>query len=62
MNDEILVTMPLQLSSSMLRAVRSDPLTSIEDKDEMNTRIGWLLCAWDVLVEHRQASITPSPL
>lgn len=51
MTNEVMVTMPLQLSSAMLRAVRADSLTSTDDKDEMNARIGWLLCAWDVLVE-----------
>jgi hypothetical protein len=50
----VFVTMPLALTSEMLRAVRQNPLTSCDDKDEENRRIGWLLCAWDVLIEHRQ--------
>jgi hypothetical protein len=46
----VMVTMPYELPTEMLRAVRRDPLTSCEDKDEMNKRIGWLLCAWEVMV------------
>lgn len=45
------ITMPLAPTSAMLRAVRNNPLTQCDEKDEMNTRIGWLICAWDVLVE-----------
>lgn len=50
---DVLVTMPRDLTPGMLRAVRQDPLTSCDDKDEENRRIGWLLCAWDVLIEYR---------
>lgn len=50
------VTVPLVLTADMLRAVRLSPLTRTEDLDEAHRRIGWLLCAWDVLVEHRVAS------
>lgn len=46
----VYVTMPKELPTGLLKAVRQDPLTSCEDRDEMNTRIGWLLCAWDVLI------------
>lgn len=49
----VTVTMPLELTVDMLRAVRLDPMTSTVDKDEENRRIGWLLCAWDVLVAKR---------
>jgi hypothetical protein len=51
---EVFVTMPRDLTPEMLRAVRKNPLTACEDKDEENRRIGWLLCAWDVMVEYRQ--------
>ena len=50
---EVTVTMPIALTSDMLRAVRQHPTTSTEDKEEEYRRIGWLLCAWDVLTEMR---------
>jgi hypothetical protein len=55
--DEVLVIMPRDLTPDMLRAVRKNPLTSCEDKDEENRRIGWLMCAWDVLVESRTSGV-----
>ncbi len=55
---EVTFQMPATLTPEMLRAVRQNPTTSTEDKDEENRRIGWLLCAWDVLVEHR---VLPGP-
>ena len=48
------VTMPLVLTSEMIRAVRDDPTTIIADRDAWHARVGWLLCAWDVLVQHRR--------
>jgi hypothetical protein len=51
--DEVVVTMPLQLTREMIQAVRDNPTTKVEDLDEWYTRLGWLICAWDVLVEHR---------
>lgn len=48
-------TLPLALTADMLRAVRLHPTTSTEDKEEEHRRMGWLLCAWDVLIEHRFA-------
>jgi hypothetical protein len=50
---EVTVTMPLALTGEMLRAVRQHPTTSTDDKEEEHRRIGWLLCAWDVLKEKR---------
>lgn len=46
-----LVTLPLDLQAWAIQAVRRHPLTSHEDPDEMHRRIGWLICAWDVIVE-----------
>lgn len=51
MMSEVTVTMPLKLNSHLLNAVRNDELTSCVDKDEINKRIGWLVCAYDVLVK-----------
>lgn len=53
---EVTVTMPLALTGDMLRAVRQHPTTSTEDKEEEHRRMGWLLCAWDVLTEMRVQS------
>jgi hypothetical protein len=56
---EVTITMPKELTGEMLRAVREHPLTKVEDRDEMNLRIGWLICAWDVLAEHRRPPPVP---
>ena len=50
----VTITMPLELTAEMLRAVRLHPTTSTEDKEEEHRRIGWLLCAWDVLAAQRE--------
>ena len=50
---EVTVQMPIMLNAELLRAVRTDPLCECEDKDEMNKRIGWLICAYDAMVDHR---------
>lgn len=52
----VTVTMPIQLTAEMLRAVRLHQTTSTGDKDEEHRRIGWLLCAWDVIVGERIAA------
>jgi hypothetical protein len=54
--DPVTVTMPLELPAAMLRAVRRHPLTSTDDQDEENRRIGWLICAWDVMVEYQRCT------
>jgi hypothetical protein len=48
---EILVSVPLQLSAQMIDALRRDPRTSVEDKETWYVRLGWLTCAWDVLLD-----------
>jgi hypothetical protein len=58
---EITVTMPISLTHEMLRAVRDDPTTSVEGRDEWHTRLGWLLCAWDVLVQYRREPFSKPP-
>jgi hypothetical protein len=60
MTDPVMVTLPLQLPPEVLRAIRTHPTTMTEDKDEEHRRIGWLLCAWDLIVEHRARGVTPS--
>ena len=49
----VTVVMPLSLTPEMLRALRQDPTTRIEDPETRYARLGWLLCAWDVLVAAR---------
>jgi hypothetical protein len=49
----VTVTLPMTLTTEILRAVRQHPTTSIDDKEEEHRRIGWLQCAWDVIVTHR---------
>lgn len=61
MTTQVMIQLPIELPAEVLRAIRNHPLTSCEDRDEMNTRIGWLLCAWDVIKEHRQFATSPTP-
>lgn len=37
------------LTPEVLRALRADPTTSIEDRDEWHRRVGWLVCVLDVI-------------
>jgi hypothetical protein len=54
---EVTVTMPLVLTPAMMRAVRDDPLCQV-DGEQWHARLGWLICAWDVLVAQR----LPAPM
>ena len=49
----VTVTMPLTLTPEMMAAVREDPTTEAEDWETWHTRLGWLICAWDVLLQAR---------
>lgn len=53
---EVKVEMPLALTPEMIKAVREHGDTSIEDKEEWYSRLGWLICAYDVLIKHRENS------
>jgi hypothetical protein len=55
---QVTVEMPLHLNSEMLTAVRNGELTRCDDPDEMHIRIGWLVCAYAVLVENRRIPST----
>jgi hypothetical protein len=47
------VSMPARLTAEDLDVVRADPLCILDDQDEMNSRIGWLICAYDAIVSAR---------
>ena len=49
----VTVNMPLALTPEMVAAVREDPSTKAEDWDTWHARLGWLICAWDVLLQAR---------
>lgn len=49
----VVVCMPLQLTPEMIRAVHTDPLTKVSP-EEWHTRLGWLICAYDVLLATRK--------
>jgi hypothetical protein len=57
---EVTVMMPLQLTREMMQAVRRDPFCSVDD-ELWHTRLGWLICAWDVLVQHRREPFSKPP-
>ena len=53
MSEPVSICMPLALTPEMIRAVRDHPTTCSENWEEWRARLGWLICAWDVLIEHR---------
>lgn len=58
MAEQVTVLLPAALTPEMLRAVREHETTSTADRDEEHRRIGWLICAWDVLLG---AALPPQP-
>jgi len=52
---EVNVSMPLVLTGDYLKVIRANDLCSVEDKDEMNKRLGWFVCAYDAIVAYQQA-------
>jgi len=58
---EVTITMPLQLTREMTEAVRHDPLCGVAD-ELWHARLGWLICAWDVLVQHRRDPFSKPPI
>ena len=50
---EVTVAMPLQLTPEMMRAVRDDALTKAASPEEWHARLGWLICAYEVLIRVR---------
>lgn len=56
---DVTINMPPRLSANELDAVRRDPLCAVDDKDEMNKRLGWLVCAYDAIVKQRLSN-TPT--
>ena len=57
---EVTITMPLNLTPEMIRAVRDDPTTCTADRDAWHARLGWLMSAWDVLVQYRRMPSIPA--
>jgi hypothetical protein len=53
MSEPVTVQMPLELSRDLIDAIRRDPLTAIEDRDEWHARLGWLICAYEVILRER---------
>lgn len=50
----VTIAMPLQLSTEMIREVRENALTRVDDPEQWYVRLGWLICAYDVLVNGRR--------
>ena len=47
------VNVPLTLTPEMMRAVRCHATTESESQEAWYARLGWLICAWPVLLEAR---------
>lgn len=52
----VTIPMPLGLTPELIRAVREHPTTAIADQEQWYTRLGWLICAYDVLLESQRLS------
>lgn len=52
-------TVPAELTRPMMLAVRDHPTTSASDTESWHAKLGWLICAWDVLKEFR---VSPAPI
>lgn len=57
MSEEVCVLMPLALSPRMITAVREDPTTKAENWEDWHAKLGWLICAYDVMLEARRDEI-----
>lgn len=53
MANEVTVVMPLVLTAEMLRAIREHPNTRCENKSDEHRSVGWLLAAWEIVIELR---------
>lgn len=51
--NEVVVAMPLHLTHELINAVRDSELTRCDSREEWHTRLGWLMCAYDVMVAAR---------
>ena len=51
MTPEIKILMPAKITAELIEAVRKNDLCACTDTDEMNKRMGWLICAYDAMVE-----------
>lgn len=54
MTKPVTIDMPLYLTTEMIEAVRTSSLTSIENAEDWYTRLGWLVCAYSVIIEQRK--------
>lgn len=50
---EVTVTLPRVLTPYTLDKLRSDPKTAYSDTSQMHQQIGWLLAAWELIIEER---------
>ena len=62
MDNELTVpVMPYRLTADDLRAVGRDPMCAMDDKDELYTRLGWLISAYDAIVAERLKTLNAVP-
>ncbi len=55
------VQVSLTFTPELLDVLRNHPSTKVDDLDEWHRRIGWLVCVWDVIVEHQAAAASAAP-
>jgi hypothetical protein len=50
-DSELKVLLPHKFNPEWIKLLRESELTSCEDNDEFHKRVGWLICAYDLIVE-----------
>lgn len=53
MSNEVTVNMPTRLTKDMMDAVKDHPFTSFDDKAKWHEHLGWLICAYEIIIEQR---------
>lgn len=58
---ENMVLMPRKITAEMIKALSDDPTTQYSNAPGWYEKLGWLMCAWDVLVAQAESARTAQP-
>lgn len=54
MSEQVFVQMPIHITNELINAVRHDHLCECADIDDWHRKLGWLICAYDAMIECQQ--------
>ena len=54
MSEQVFVQMPIHITPDLIRAVRDDEFCKYANIDDWHTKLGWLICAYDAMIECQQ--------